>query len=148
MTVIIDGTNGINIPDLESAGPVTGTTGTFSGNVTLGSSVLATPTGSAPSYTCRAWVNFNGTGTPAIRANGNVSSLTDLGVGQWLVNFTISMPDANYCTVSTCNEVDNATTCQSRLPATSSVAIDIYTSPSGLSNSRADPSIVNVAIFR
>jgi hypothetical protein len=93
-------------------------------------------------------VNYDGTGTPSIRASGNVSSLTDLGVGQWLVNFTTSMPDANYCTVATCNEVDNATTCQSRLPATSNIAIDIYTSPSGLSNSRADPSIVNVAIFR
>jgi hypothetical protein len=58
------------------------------------------------------------------------------------------MPDANYCTVATCNEVDNATTCQARLPATSNIAIDIYTSPSGLSNSRADPTRVNVAIFR
>jgi hypothetical protein len=102
----------------------------------------------ATAYGCRAWVNYDGTGTPSIRASGNVSSLTDLGVGQWLVNFTTSMPDANYCTVATCNEVDNATTCQSRLPATSNIAIDIYTSPSGLSNSRADPSIVNVAIFR
>jgi hypothetical protein len=104
--------------------------------------------GSAPIYACRAWVNFDGTGTPAIREDGNVSSLTDLGVGQWLVNFTTSMPDANYCAVATCNEVDNATTCQSRLPATSNIAIDVYTSPSGLSASRADPTRVNVAIFR
>lgn len=96
MTVVIDGTNGITTPDLESAGPVTGTTGTFSGNVTLGSSVLATPSGSAPSYTCRAWVNFNGTGTVAIRASGNVSSITDNGTGDYTVNFTTAMPDANY----------------------------------------------------
>jgi hypothetical protein len=102
----------------------------------------------ATAYGCRAWVAYDGTGTPLIRANGNVSSLTDLGIGQWLVNFTTSMPDANYCTVATCNEVDNATTCQARLPATSNIAIDIYTSPSGLSNSRADPTRVNVAIFR
>jgi hypothetical protein len=97
---------------------------------------------------CRAWVAYNGTGTPSIFASNNVSSLSDLGVGQWLVNFTISMPDADYCTVATCNEVDNATICQARLPATSNIAIDVYTSPSGLSNSRADPSKVNVAIFR
>ena len=75
---------------------------TFSDNVTLGSSVLATPTGSAPSYTCRAWVNFNGNGTVAIRASGNVSSITDNGTGDYTVNFTTAMPDANYAIVGTC----------------------------------------------
>ncbi len=54
-------------------------------------------TGSAPVYACRAWVNFNGTGTVAIRASGNVSSITDNGVGDYTVNFTTAMPDANYC---------------------------------------------------
>ena len=53
-------------------------------------------TGSAPIYACRAWVNFNGTGTVAIRASGNVSSITDNGVGDYTVNFTTAMPDANY----------------------------------------------------
>ena len=52
--------------------------------------------GSAPIYSCRAWVNFNGTGTVAIRASGNVSSITDNGVGDYTVNFTTAMPDANY----------------------------------------------------
>jgi hypothetical protein len=47
-------------------------------------------------YTCKAWVNFNGTGTVAIRASGNVSSITDTGVGQYTVNLTTAMPDANY----------------------------------------------------
>ncbi len=50
----------------------------------------------ATAYGCRAWVNFNGTGTVAIRASGNVSSITDVGVGQYTVNLTNSMPDANY----------------------------------------------------
>ena len=45
---------------------------------------------------CRAWVNFNGTGTIAIRASFNVSSITDGGTGQYTVNFTTAMPDANY----------------------------------------------------
>lgn len=45
---------------------------------------------------CRAWVNFNGTGTVAIRGSGNVSSITDNGVGSYTVNFTTAMPDANY----------------------------------------------------
>jgi hypothetical protein len=56
--------------------------------------------GSAPVYACRAWVNFNGTGTVAIRASGNVSSITDNGTGQYTVNFTTAMPDANYGVVN------------------------------------------------
>jgi hypothetical protein len=47
-------------------------------------------------YKCRAWVNFNGTGTVAIRASGNVSSITDNGTGNYTVNFTNAMPDVNY----------------------------------------------------
>ena len=53
-------------------------------------------TGSAPIYACRAWVNFNGTGAVAIRARGNVSSITDNGTGAYAVNFINPMPDANY----------------------------------------------------
>lgn len=49
----------------------------------------------ATAYGCRAWVNFNGTGTVAIRASGNVSSITDLGVGAYRVNLTNAMPDVN-----------------------------------------------------
>ena len=51
----------------------------------------------ATAYGCRAWVNFNGTGTVAIRASGNVSSITDNGVGDYTVNFTNALSDANYC---------------------------------------------------
>jgi hypothetical protein len=54
----------------------------------------------ATAYGCRAWVNFNGTGTPAIREDGNVSSITDNGTGDYTVNFTTAMPDANYNAVS------------------------------------------------
>jgi hypothetical protein len=46
--------------------------------------------------TCRAWVNFNGTGTVAIRADFNVTSITDNGTGSYTVNFTTAMPDVNY----------------------------------------------------
>ena len=70
---------------------------TLANGLTIGTSVLAAPSGSAPSYTCRAWVNFNGTGTVAIREDGNVSSITDNGTGDYTVNFTTAMPDANYC---------------------------------------------------
>ena len=53
----------------------------------------------ATAYGCRAWVNFNGTGTVAIRASGNVSSITDNGTGNYTVNFTTAMPDVNYSAV-------------------------------------------------
>ena len=45
---------------------------------------------------CRAWVNFNGTGTVAIRSSFNVSSITDNGTGNYTINFTTALPDANY----------------------------------------------------
>lgn len=49
-------------------------------------------------YKCRAWVDFNGTGTVAIYASKNVSSITDNGVGDYTVNFTVAMSDTNYAT--------------------------------------------------
>lgn len=47
-------------------------------------------------YTAKAWVNLNGTGTIAIRASGNTSSLTDIGVGTYYMNFTVAQPNANF----------------------------------------------------
>ena len=67
-------------------------TGDFSFNSGFGSAGIA--------YGCRAWVNFQGTGTVAIRASGNVSSITDNNVGNYTVNFTTAMPDANYAAAS------------------------------------------------
>lgn len=142
----------IDLPDAAgtvfvSGQAVTATTGNFSGNVTLGSSVLATPTGSAPAYLCRAWVNFNGTGTVAIRSSGNVSSITDNGVGLYTVNFTNAMPDTNYATVGTCNfEVDVGIPFNSRTAATGSVGVETYR-PYPY-NTPVDVSTVSVAIFR
>jgi hypothetical protein len=69
---------------------------------------LSTASGSAPSYSARAWVNFNGTGTVAIRASGNVSSITDNGAGDYTVNFTTAMPDANYAAQVTLQRGDGA----------------------------------------
>jgi hypothetical protein len=61
--------------------------------------------GSAPVYACRAWVNFDGTGTVAIRASGNVSSITDDGTGKYTVNFATAMPDANYAVALSARKV-------------------------------------------
>ena len=75
---------------------------------------LFNASGSAPVYACRAWVNFNGTGTVAINASGNVSSITDNGTGDYSVNFTTAMPDANYATSAFAAQesgADNNVTC-------------------------------------
>ena len=78
---------------------------TFSGAQTFGTASFAEPSGSAPLYAARAWVNFNGTGTVAIRASGNVSSITDNGTGDYTVNFTTAMPDADYSVSGACSWV-------------------------------------------
>jgi hypothetical protein len=62
----------------------------------------------ATAYGCRAWVNFNGTGTVAIRNSGNVSSITDNGTGDYTVNFTTAMPDANYSPIATIKPTSGA----------------------------------------
>tara|TARA_Y100001938_G_scaffold31676_1_gene43297 strand:+ start:704 stop:2191 length:1488 start_codon:yes stop_codon:yes gene_type:complete len=57
-------------------------------------------TGAAPMYACRAFVNFDGNSSPlAIRASGNVSSVTDRGTGLYTVNITTAFPDSNYTVV-------------------------------------------------
>lgn len=60
-------------------------------------------TGSAPVYGARAWCLFNGS-TIAFAAQGNCSSITDNGVGDYTVNFTTAMPDANYAWALSCDE--------------------------------------------
>lgn len=74
----------------------------------INSAQFATVSGTAPIYPCRAWVNFNGAGTVAIRASGNVSSITDNGTGDYTVNFTTAMPDANYAFTLGFNNDNNA----------------------------------------
>jgi len=49
-----------------------------------------------PFFACRAWVNFDGTGTVSINGSGNVTSITDNGVGDYTINFTIAMIDDDY----------------------------------------------------
>lgn len=74
--------------------------GTFGFNSGYGSAGTA--------YGCRAWVNFNGTGTVAIRASGNVSSITDFGAGSYDVNFSANMPDTNFAVVGLARNNDNS----------------------------------------
>lgn len=58
---------------------------------------------------CRAWVNFNGTGTPAARASFNVTSITDSATGDYIVTFTTALPDANYAVVTRVKGTDSTT---------------------------------------
>jgi len=126
-------------------------TSTVNGTLNLGSSPLATPTGSAPSYTCRAWVNFNGTGTVAIRASGNVSSITDRATGKYTVNFSTALPDNNYSLVASAAWTDElgakGVVSLNSAGTYSSSACDIFTGRTD-SIAIADLAIINVAVFR
>jgi hypothetical protein len=106
---------------------------------------LTTASGSAPSYSARAWINFNGTGTVAIRASGNVSSLTDVGVGSYTVNFTTAMDDTNYSVVegSGNNSVDNASANTTNVNSAAAVSFTHYEA-----NVTRDIGQLCLAIFR
>lgn len=102
----------------------------------------------AKAYGCRAWVNFNGTGTVAIRASGNVSSITDNGTGDYTVNFTTAMVDANYgVTGSGCERSASgswfyvSTTLTGFATGSIRIGVRDY-------NSAQDGQFVGVAIFR
>jgi hypothetical protein len=129
MSVIINGDTGLTSPAAVltttplavTSGGTGVTTSTGTGAVVLGTSpTLATPTfdsaqlptisGTAPLYMCRAWVNFNGTGTVAIRASGNVSSITDNSTGNYFVNYTTALPSSAAPFV---NMADDASTARS-----------------------------------
>ena len=105
-------------------------------------------------YKCRAWVNFNGQGTVAIRASGNVSSITDNGVGNYTVNFTTPMPDANY-SVSGTGSTDGGhlytvEICYISSPTVNAVRIESGTGgvPGLYVKSNVDTIYTNIAIFR
>ena len=100
----------------------------------------------ATAYGCRAWVNFNGTGTVAIRASGNVSSITDTGTGNYTVNFTTAMVDANYSAVCTAN-VSNYTDAQTAIIESSAAGSCVARTQSYSTGAR-DTSNVYVSIFR
>lgn len=105
---------------------------------------------SAVAYGCRAWVNFNGTGTVAIRASGNVSSITDNGIGQYTVNFASSLVDASYAvSATTCiegGEQDMRSAAVNLNGSQNASACAIKTMVSG--NTNTDRTQIYVAFFR
>jgi hypothetical protein len=100
---------------------------------------------------CRAWVNFNGTGTVAIRASFNVSSITDNGTGDYTLNFTTAMPDANYAIVGThslASAGGSSTLIGGQTAGTAPTASNFRFYGLLPPGSFGDPSFFNVSVFR
>jgi hypothetical protein len=101
----------------------------------------------APAYGCRAWVNFNGSGTVAIRGSGNVSSITDNSTGNYTVNFATDMPDTNYSAVQGYTPASsNCYVTRVSTLTVSSVRMGGYLNYAN--GSALDMSMVAVAVFR
>lgn len=86
----------------QCSGITTGTTRTLTIPDASGTIALTTDN------PIKAWVNFNGTGTVAARASFNVSSITDNGIGDYTVNFTNALADANYAVLGTVGDRSTA----------------------------------------
>jgi hypothetical protein len=104
-------------------------------NITFGKlSTSATEANNVAKRTAKAWVNFNGTGTPAIRSDFNVSSITDHGTGDQSVNFDAAFSDSNYCAVIGFEQVDAVSSTMAagiKTMSTSSVRIKCERSSGG-----------------
>ena len=155
MAVIINGDTGIDkitdgsvvADDLASTLDLSGKTITLATDAV---DQLSTASGSAPSYSARAWVNFNGTGTVAIRASGNVSSITDNGTGDYTVNFATAMPDANYSAVMGWRVFSSVNIRAGGFNNYTTSSVDVYGGYMGGSSAftAEDATFVSVAIFR
>jgi len=101
-----------------------------------------------PGFLARAWVNFNGTGVVAIRASGNVSSITDNGTGDYTVNLTSGVADQNGAAVGITWRHPTVAdfSRQSQIFQATSSTIRVVTWDSG--SSKEDHAFINVALFR
>jgi len=98
------------VTSAKLASGAVGSSGISDGSITYGKlSTSATEADNVAKRTAKAWVNFNGTGTVAIRDDFNVSSITDKGTGDYAVNFSTAMSDANYSVVMSNKPADNNT---------------------------------------
>lgn len=114
MPITIDGTGNITglvaggLPDLSITNADLATDAVSTSKL-LNAAVTTAKLGtSEASGLAKAWVNFNGTGTVAIRASFNVSSITDNASGDYTVNFTTALADANYVTTGSCQRESGA----------------------------------------
>jgi hypothetical protein len=132
---------------------------TFNDASTQAKSAATGQTGAAPFYAARAWVNFNGTTSPGtIRSSGNVSSVSKNGTGNYTLNFTNAMPDADYVVSSSAGSFNtsNGTThtlciIQSSISGSPSLMTTTQVqlcSCQGSAGSFVDNAQLHVAIFR
>lgn len=143
---------------VSSGGGTTSITLSANANATLSSKPVsfyradrACSPGVIAGQLCRAWVNFNGTGTVAIRASYNVTSITDNGTGNYTVNFTTALSDANYAAVisngrASVNTTDNPRPLSLVGSGYSTTLVQVINTV-GTAGS-VDYDIVTVAIFR
>lgn len=121
---------------------------------TIQSSTAGTPpqfndgNGTQVGTLCRAWVNFNGTGTVAIRASFNVSSITDNGTGNYTINFTTAFADTNYALTGFARSTDNSPAAQVSAYTGSSKTTSAMVINTGLNTTATDLSEIGVAVFR
>jgi hypothetical protein len=105
----------------------------------------------ATAFGCRAWVNFNGTGTPAITASGNVTSITDNGTGDYTINFTNAMPNANYGVNWTASDTQGTAAALytgEKITSMATSNVRVTYANSGGAGGAVDPTWANIAIFR
>lgn len=150
-----DGTNYVILDPLPSDTSFSSSAENIAGTIEnkavdpLGIREAFNATGSAPVYACRAWGNFNGTGVVAINASGNISSITDNGVGDYTINFSTPMQDANYAAIrsiayNSIGDVNAVCVCEVLSATTSYVRISVENS----SGARYDAERIDIAIFR
>ena len=97
---------------------------------------------------CRAWVNFNGTGTVAIRASFNVTSITDNGTGTYTVNFTTAMPDVNFAVQLSSGDASTGYAVIAGSGASHTTSSARVSTWNAAFNTSQDSAYVYVAIFR
>jgi hypothetical protein len=97
-------------------------------------------------YLCKAWVNFNGQGTVAIRDSGNISSVIDTATGVYTVSFTNAMPDADYSAVVSAS--DAGTTRAWPHTKTFSTGSFVIRNSRGDTGADVDHDLYSVAVFR
>jgi hypothetical protein len=121
---------------------------------TVQSSTAGTPpqfndgNGTQTGTLCRAWVNFNGTGTVAIRASFNVSSITDNGTGRYTINFTNAFADTNYSLAGFGRSTDSSPAAQVACYTGDSKTTSAMAIATGMNATATDLSEVDVAFFR
>ena len=124
---------------------------------TISNGTVSTSSANVIQGSAKAWVNFNGTGAVAIRASYNVSSITDNGTGDYTINFTNALSDANYSIVGSINPLYAANNSSFNINSVGTAGGVIESAPTASSfrvmttspgPTALDPKYVNIAVFR